>query len=91
MAAPRNSFEARCDLKRVMFVRTKRHTFQRSSYDHLLFRYTASHPRNALRSLALTALTSTCLDNVYNDKANESVSWAEVYEARKALTQEDKS
>ena len=36
-----------------------------------------------------TALTSTCLDNVYND--DESVSWAEVYEARKALTQEDES
>ena len=38
-----------------------------------------------------TALTSTCLDNVYNDKANESVSWAEVYEARKSLTQEDEA
>ena len=35
-----------------------------------------------------TALTSTCLDNVYNDGADESVSWAEVYEARKSLTQE---
>tara|TARA_R110000782_G_C14471078_1_gene374691 strand:+ start:72 stop:242 length:171 start_codon:yes stop_codon:yes gene_type:complete len=34
-----------------------------------------------------TALTNTCLDNVYNEKG-ESVSWAEVYEARESLTKE---
>jgi|TARA_R110000851_G_scaffold290600_1_gene444936 hypothetical protein len=35
-----------------------------------------------------TALTNTCLDNVYNDEKGESVSWAEVYEARESLTKE---
>jgi len=33
-----------------------------------------------------TARSATSLDNVYNDKAGESVSWDEVYEARASLT-----
>ena len=39
--------------------------------------------------LTYTAKNFTDLKNVYS--ADESVSWAEVYEARKALTQEDES
>ena len=40
--------------------------------------------------LVQTAQYSTDLENVYNDSSNESVSWAEVYEARALLFEEDK-